>query len=67
MKSEVASLGGIVGTNGEANMSSSAYRARSWLLGGEGVLFARFLSSTILFRLKGQVGGSLVDANLLRL
>ena len=40
-------------TNGEADLSSNAHRVGSWLLGGVGVMFvcARFLSSTIVFRL----------------
>ena len=56
-----------MGTNKEAGMLPNARRVGSWLLGGEGVLFARFLSSTIMFQLKGRVGGSLVDVDLLGL
>ena len=58
-----------MGTNEEVDMSSNARRAGFWLQGLEGVMFvfARFLSSTILFQLKGRTGGSLVDVDLLRL
>ena len=57
----------MAGTNGKADMSSSPRRAGSCLLGREGVLFARFLSSKVLFQLKGRVGGSFVDVDLVRL
>ena len=46
-------------------MLFSAPRAGAWLLGGEGVLFTQFLSSTVLFQLKGLVEGLLVDVDLL--
>ena len=50
-------------------MSSNARKAGSWLLGQEGVMFvfAQFLSSVIMFQLKGRTRGSLVDVDLLGL
>ena len=57
----------MAGTNKEADMLPNARRVGSWLLGREGVMFARFLTSTVLFQLKGWVGGSLVDVDLLGL
>ena len=56
--------------NEEVDMPSNAFRVRSWLSSGEGVWFplARFLSShATLFRLQGQIRGSLVDADQSRL